>query len=255
VSGNIRAALRKRYAPPAWSFMEEVGNAAGHAKSRSADAIAMSVWPSRGLELHGFEIKVSRKDWLTELKNPAKADPIAAYCDRWWIVVDSDTIVRDGELPRTWGLLVLRNGTLVTVREAEKRKPKVMDRSFLAVLLRKATEYRETMVPREEVNAMVAEKVETSLAASLAASAPAAADAVRVLGLAEKQLGVKFYEHRLPNIRKALDLMTDARILNFWLANIETAAKHAASAGKDLAALAERARSELGKPEEDPKEE
>ena len=33
---------------------------------RYADAIAMNLWPSRGLAVHGFEIKISRGDWQRE---------------------------------------------------------------------------------------------------------------------------------------------------------------------------------------------
>src|SRR5438876_1169784 len=79
----------------------------------SADALAMSLWPSRGLELHGFEIKASRADWRTELRNPETADEIATRCDRWWIVAGSADIVTDGELPPTWGLLVPLGSALV----------------------------------------------------------------------------------------------------------------------------------------------
>jgi hypothetical protein len=52
----------------------------------------MSLWPSRGIELHGIEIKVSRNDWLKELGDPAKADEIARFCDRWWVAAGDESI-------------------------------------------------------------------------------------------------------------------------------------------------------------------
>jgi len=51
------------------------------------------LWPSRGLHLMGFEIKAGRGDWLRELKDPGKAEGIAAYCDQWWVVAPAEVIV------------------------------------------------------------------------------------------------------------------------------------------------------------------
>jgi len=99
----------------------------------------MNLWPSRGLELHGFEIKVSRGDFLRELKAPEKAETIARYCDRWWLVVSDDDIVLDGELPPTWGLLVRRGNSLRLKRDAGQLTPIPISRKFLAALLRVAS--------------------------------------------------------------------------------------------------------------------
>ena len=78
--------LAKKYAAPQYAFLEQVRNGTGGFANRSADAMALSLWPSRGLMLDGFEIKGYRTDWLRELKNPAKAEELAVYCNRWWIV-------------------------------------------------------------------------------------------------------------------------------------------------------------------------
>lgn len=140
-SHDVRMALRKRYESPAWAMFHEVRNAAGFDAKRSADAIAMSTWPSRGLTLHGFEIKVHRSDWLRELKRPDKADPICRYCDYWWLVVGHDKVIHDSsEVPETWGLLEMKGAKLVVVRDAPKLEPMAIDRSFLACLLRAANE-------------------------------------------------------------------------------------------------------------------
>lgn len=136
-SADIAAALRDRYSAPEWAVLFEVPNATGGAAARRADAIAMSLWPSRGLEVHGFEIKVDRRDWLRELKAPQKAEEIARFCDRWWIAAVPG-IVREGELPPGWGLLVLRGTTLRQEREAPLREGVVPTRAFLASMLRAA---------------------------------------------------------------------------------------------------------------------
>lgn len=69
-------------------------------------------------EILGFEVKVSRSDWLSELKKPEKADSLARYCDRWYLVISDPKIVKDGELPPTWGLLCRKGDRLVEVVKA-----------------------------------------------------------------------------------------------------------------------------------------
>lgn len=138
---ELMAALAARYCRPAWAFLPEVRNGTGYQREpRTADAMAMSLWPSRGLELHGFEVKASRADWLGELKNPAKAEEIAAFCDRWWLVVGDKEIVKPAELPPTWGLMIPRGTGLIAVTEAPKLDATPLDRLFVASLLRKVTE-------------------------------------------------------------------------------------------------------------------
>jgi hypothetical protein len=117
----------------------EVRNGTGYQRTtRTADAIAMSLWPSRGLELCGFEIKVSKSDWQSELRQPAKAESICQFCDRWWMVAAPD-VIEISELPPTWGLLVPteKGDKLRTVREAPVLNPKPVDRLFLAALMRR----------------------------------------------------------------------------------------------------------------------
>lgn len=138
-TADIKAALQSRYGGEAWALLWSVPDGTGMNKLRTADAIAMSLWPSRGLELHGFELKASRSDWQRELKQPAKAESICRYCDRWWIVAGDKGIVRDDELPPTWGLLVLNGAGLVQVKAAPALTPQPIDRDFLAGLLRSST--------------------------------------------------------------------------------------------------------------------
>ena len=68
--------LTKRFPPGQYALLKEVRDAAGFHARNSADGIAMNLWPSRGLELNGLEIKSGRGDWLKEYKNPQKAESI-----------------------------------------------------------------------------------------------------------------------------------------------------------------------------------
>jgi hypothetical protein len=111
----------------------------GEGPLRTVDALAVDLWPSTGNLIHGFEVKVSRSDWLTELKDPEKAEAFKRYCDHWWLVVPDAKIVRD-DLPVSWGLLALgSNGTLRVRRPAPKLGREPMPFGMTAAWLRAAT--------------------------------------------------------------------------------------------------------------------
>jgi len=156
--GDVLLALRDHFTPGEYVVLPQVRNGAGFSANRTADALVMSVWPSRGLHLHGIEIKVSRADWWKEKQNPKKADDIAKYCDYWWLAVGDENIVKDGELPPTWGLLI-------PGKEAPKMRVKIaptkleaqpVSRSFLAAILKKAL---EVVVPLQHVDAEIERRV------------------------------------------------------------------------------------------------
>jgi hypothetical protein len=73
---------------------------------RRADALYVGFFQSRGKYLVGHEVKASRADWLHELEHPAKAEVWFRECHSWYLVVPHESIVRDGELPTGWGLMV-----------------------------------------------------------------------------------------------------------------------------------------------------
>lgn len=153
---DIIRLLRQRYCRdkgngPEAVLLPQVRSRAGFDARRTADALVMQLWPSRGLHLEGFEIKVSRSDWLRELRDPTKADEFARWCDKWWIVAP-DGMVKTSELPDTWGLMAVKTGVvqetilgpveeppakLVTVRAAAVRDvPASIPKTLLASMLR-----------------------------------------------------------------------------------------------------------------------
>lgn len=127
---------------PRYVVAEHVRNQCGFGgwtpedRLRTADAIVVDLWPSSGNLLHGFEVKVSRSDWLTELKDPSKAEAFRPYCDHWWLVVPDAAIVRD-DLPEGWGLLAVgRDGKLRQRRKAPRLDRREMPFGMVAALLR-----------------------------------------------------------------------------------------------------------------------
>ena len=176
---EILSALRAKFPAPAWAFFEELRNGTGFARvtTRSADAVAMSLWPSRGLELHGFEVKVSRADLKRELALPEKAEDIARFCDRWWLVTSEGVVQDIADIPPAWGWLVLvkarGKNSLKTMREASKLEAKPLDRLMVASILRNSAASSEAVVARvvedrvkqatEEERARLTDKLESAL--------------------------------------------------------------------------------------------
>lgn len=165
-SDDLRDRLRKHVLKDGvngggFVYINEVRNGTGYTRREGyCDAIGMDLWPSRGLLLTGFELKVSRNDWLKELKNPQKAETFFQYCDRWFLVVGDKDIVKEGELPEPWGLIVPRGKGLTIAKAApvDKRKVKPIDRLFLAALLRSAVQHAASRKQLEEVRAKAYEE-------------------------------------------------------------------------------------------------
>ena len=157
---NLEAMIAARYAAPAWAVFYEVANGTGFSdgQRRWADAVAIGIWPSRGHAIHGFEIKRSRGDWQKELSDPTKADAVSKWCDFWWVVALDRSIVPLSELPETWGLLVPRGETLVSVKDAPKLEAAPMSRAFVAAMLRRVS---ETTVLKSTYDAKVQADVES----------------------------------------------------------------------------------------------
>jgi len=142
---DIRKRLRIKYPPPVWIFLEELRRYNGFSRGsmRSADAFAINLYPSQGCSVEGFEIKMQRGDWLSELKNPDKADEFKQFCDRWWLVVGSRDLVKLEELPPGWGLMVPHNVGLSIKRGAPMLKPNPWDMALFTSILKVVRENRE----------------------------------------------------------------------------------------------------------------
>lgn len=154
-AGEMGRRLRKKYHGADFELCFEVRNDAGFNADRSCDALGIGLWPSRGCHIYGFEIKVSRSDWLNELKNAAKAEAFVPYCDYWFVVAGARDIVRKEELPvgsieagGGWGLIVPRGDGLEIIVDAARREdPKPMPRGMLAAFVKRAS----TQNPSKEV--------------------------------------------------------------------------------------------------------
>lgn len=103
-----------------------------------SDALGISIYPSRGIFIAGYESKCSRSDWQRELAQPDKADGFVKYCRHWWLVCGTTGIAEAHEIPTAWGWIEWNGRRLVTRRPAPTLKcvPPTID--FVAAVLRRA---------------------------------------------------------------------------------------------------------------------
>lgn len=123
-----------------------------------ADYLALDTWGNYGPNPHpllGFEVKVSRSDYLREIKDLGKSAPFREVCAEWYMVVSDKAIVKD-DLPEGWGLMVAAGDRLRCVRKsATNRHPSPMPRGLIAGFMRAAVTQarRNDPVTRPEVDA------------------------------------------------------------------------------------------------------
>lgn len=139
-SGELLAMIRAKYAPPAFAVITEVPNATGFSKSRSCDAMAFGCWKSKGLTIEGFEVKVSRSDWLREIQDRSKSSAFERHCHHWWIVA-SPKVAKVEEMPSNWGLMEPCGNGLKVRKAPDLRMPEPVTTAMLAAFVRRATEH------------------------------------------------------------------------------------------------------------------
>lgn len=149
---EMNVSLAKHFAHPVYGIVFEVAKATGFGANRHIDALAMGLWPSRGMEIVAIEVKVSRSDFRRELKQPEKAEELAQFCDRFYIA-SPEGMIGLNELPPNWGLLERReSGAIMETKPALRLDAKPVSRNLLAAVMRAANRPRSV----EETNAAVA---------------------------------------------------------------------------------------------------
>lgn len=145
--------LKKRFPAPAFCLLPQVRNGTGFARktTRTADALAISCYPSRGLFAVGIEIKVSLSDWRKELGDADKSQSIQRFCRQWYVAAPKG-VVPLSEVPPNWGLLEVTQARITEPKKAPVLEFDQPDWLFAASVIRSAT---QAMVPRHEHNAAV----------------------------------------------------------------------------------------------------
>lgn len=156
-------ALRSVFPDGAYTLLPQVRNQTGFSRRiRTADAVAISNWPSRGVYLAGVEIKVDAGDWKRELADPRKSAEIQRYC-RYWYVAAPAGVVPEAEVPETWGLIE-------ATAKGEKRSARIVKRApvleaeppSVELVASIARAMAEVSVPRAELDRRVADAVKNA---------------------------------------------------------------------------------------------
>ena len=208
--------IRKRHEGESWCVFTELANATGSRVRGWADAAALGLWPSRGYELHGYEVKISREDLKKELRDPAKADNIGRYCHYWWLRLADEKLMDGLVIPSTWGILAPRDGVLRSVRKAPKNaKAKPFDAPFVAAMIRNVT---KSWVPKhvhdelkESTHAKVRAQLEKERRYGQEDAVRDRDELLKRIADFEKASGVEIGRYQSGNIGEALKLALDAR--------------------------------------------
>ena len=139
--------LRKTCKDGGQIVLAQVRNATGaNYKVRTADALIVETWKSRGMGFIGVEYKRHRHDWLREMRDPAKADEIAQYC-RGWLILAPAGLVQLGELPTNWGLWEIKGKRIFRTVKPPPMEAKAPTLPFICAILRS----NQTIDPSLEV--------------------------------------------------------------------------------------------------------
>lgn len=207
-SAKVKALLQSYYGGgEKHAVLFEVRNATGFEASRSIDAVTMSLWPSLGLELSGMEIKISRSDWLRELKEPAKASATFEYFDRWYLVAPRHVANMD-EIPGPWGWLAPEGDKLVTLKKAPlNAEPKPVDRRFLASILRCGSKKDDALI------AAAIQKATEAVSARMTESHKQRVDVEVQRRLGSVQADADKYKHLREALGDKLGWMNDEEVI------------------------------------------
>lgn len=130
--GRIIGLLSERYEGPEWEFIPHFHS---FRHDRTADAIAINTWRSKGCHRVGFEVKISRADYKHELEQPEKRKWLEEFCHQFYFVVPAG-LVKVDEVPDGCGLIYATAGGLRQAKLARQRKVESVSNPMLAAVAR-----------------------------------------------------------------------------------------------------------------------
>jgi len=206
-TAQLQELLAQKYPRDRYALFFDVPDNVGTNQRRRADAIAIGCWNSVGHLIDGFELKVSRSDWLREVQSVTKADPFIERCDRWWLVTADTSIANLEEIPACWGWMAVTKGGLRVQRPAQ-RLPQpdngAINRMFAIGLFRKMqgdlTSSPEVANILKEMRAKNEAEIEQRVRWATERNAKRATEAEERLAKFEKESGLKLDDWRLGNV-------------------------------------------------------
>ena len=139
-SQTILGYLKLRHPAPEWATFAEMRNGTGYGvQERYIDLFAIDLYPSKVFHSVAYEVKISRADFLRELKQPEKrtfAETIANECV---FAMPTGTAKLD-EIPEGWGLLEIGTAGPRIAKAAQQRKVEAWPMRFSAALARRCSD-------------------------------------------------------------------------------------------------------------------
>lgn len=146
-SADIIKALRKRHGNREWAFFPELRVGTGYQTRRLAkqginpeqrlDAFAFNLYPSKKHMRITYEIKVSRSDFLHELKNPMKRKQGLELSNEFYFVTPVG-LVKPEEIPTECGLIEVYDNLNSRIKvRAPRRKGTEPSWNFIASIARR----------------------------------------------------------------------------------------------------------------------
>lgn len=221
---QIASALATHHSGNEWAFLTQVRNSTGFQRAvRTADAVAISLWPSRGIYATGYEIKVSKADLKKELDSPEKAEEIARFC-RYWFVATPKDLCKPEDLPPNWGLVTINEDGKPSWKKPAKENEHAIEPSwlFVASVLRNVG---DSVVPKAAFDKRIEEerrKYEKSAKDSegweLKRLRESHDKMVQRIAAFEEQSGIKldrYSEHFNGSIGEAVKIIRDIQVIGY----------------------------------------
>jgi len=128
-----------------WALFFELRNGTGRKKkserktdpSRYIDALAINLWPSKKHRRVAYEIKVSRADFLKEIKSPKKREWAEEISHQFYFVAPQGLIKKE-EVPQGCGLLEVIDDELSETLRASIRKVRDFSMTEICAMARLA---------------------------------------------------------------------------------------------------------------------
>lgn len=160
-SSDVLKALRQRHATGdgagEWAFFEELRVGTGYnsradkvANTRPQqrlDAWAINLYPSKNFLKITYEVKVSRSDFLHEIKHPEKRQQGLAFSNEFYFATPAG-LVKPEEIPPECGLIYVKeDGSSRLILQAPRRKTDELAtwRFFASIARRASTAERKLL--------------------------------------------------------------------------------------------------------------
>lgn len=124
-----------------WATFVELRGSTGFVNDQRIDFFAVHTWPSKRYQSIAYEVKVSRGDFLKEIRHPEKRRFAESVASKSYFVAPIG-LIKSHEVPEGWGLMEPKRGTrsLRIIKHAEERTSVKWTQHFMMSMIRRAAD-------------------------------------------------------------------------------------------------------------------